>query len=347
MYPHQAIRYGDIIPRSESVRSLARQSKISKIATARLKWIDFYRSCQNVRLTCRHFAISPSTFYKWLNRFDPYALRTLEAVSKRPHRVRQAQTPQCVVEKIRALRERYPRWGKEKLAVVLRREGIHISGSTVGRVMAKLRARGLLVEPENIRQAKLARKRRQKPRYAARKPRDFHAYQPGDLVEIDTLQVRIGPSDMRCQFGALDIISRFKAVHVYRRQTSTAGADFLHYMRKKFPFPVRAIQIDGGSEFKDQFEVACQKLKIPLYVNPPRCPELNGHIERANRTSREEFYEVQDLELSVEGLNRQLDQYAYEFNYIRPHQALDYRTPYEYLQQWKRSHKAKEVSTMS
>lgn len=55
------------------------------------------------------------------------------------------------------------------------------------------------------------------------------------------------------------------------------------------------------SEFKDQFEAACQKLKLPLYVNPPRCPELNGHIERANRTSREEFYEVQDLEMSVEG----------------------------------------------
>ncbi len=169
---------------------------------------------------------------------------------------------------------------------------------------------------------------------------------PAIWVEIDTLQVRICANEIRFQFGAVDIISRFQAVRVYRRQTSTAGADFLHYLRKKFPFPVRAIQIDGGSEFKDQFEAACQKLKLPLYVNPPRCPELNGHIERANRTSREEFYEVQDLDLRVEGLNRQLDRYTYEFNYVRPHQGLGYLTPYEYFKQWKRSHKAKEVSAM-
>jgi len=347
MYPRKAINYGDILPGSEFIRSLARQGKVSKAGAIRLKWIDFHRSCNNIRLTCRHFAISPSTFYKWLDRFDPYDLTTLEEVSKRPHRVRQAQTPQAVVEKIRELRERYPRWGKEKLAVMLRREGIRISGSTVERVMAKLRARGLLVEPENIRQAKLARKRRQLPRYAARKPRDFQAHAPGDLVEVDTLYVRICPNEVRFQFGAVDIVSRFKAVRLYRRQTSTAGADFLHYLRKKFPFPVRAIQIDGGSEFKDQFEAACQAAKLPLYVIPPRCPELNGHIERANRTSREEFYEVRDLELSVEGLNRQLDQYAYEFNYIRPHQALGYLTPYEYLKQWKRANKRRKESMMS
>ncbi len=346
MYPHKAISYGHIVPGSAFIRDLARQGAISKNAALRLKWFDFYRDCGNIRLTCRHFAISPTTFHKWRDRFDPYDLTTLEDVSRRPRRVRQALTPSATIEKVRALRERYPRWGKEKLAVVLRREGIRISGSTVGRVMAKLRARGLLVEPENIRQAKLARRRRRLPRYAARKPRDFQAHAPGDLVEIDTLHVRICPNEIRFQFGAVDIVSRFKAVRLYRRQTSTAGADFLHYLRKKFPFPIRAIQIDGGSEFKDQFEVACQAAKIPLYVNPPRCPELNGHIERANRTSREEFYEVQDLELTVEGLNRQLDRYAYNFNYIRPHQALAYLTPYEYLQQWKKDHKGIKESTM-
>jgi transposase InsO family protein len=63
--------------------------------------------------------------------------------------------------------------------------------------------------------------------------------------------------------------------------------------------------------------------------------------------SREEFYEVQDLELKVERLNQQLERYAYDYNYVRPHQALKYLTPHEYFLQWKRSPKAKEVSTMS
>jgi len=118
----------------------------------------------------------------------------------------------------------------------------------------------------------------------------------------------------------------------------TAAADFLHYLRKKFPYPIKAIRIDGGSEFKHQFEEACRKKKIILFVNPPYSPELNGHVERSNRTHREEFYDVQDVDLNLEGHNRQLEVWAYTYNYIRPHQSLDYLTPYEYYRQWKKSH---------
>ncbi len=57
------------------------------------------------------------------------------------------------------------------------------------------------------------------------------------------------------------------------------------------PFPVNAIQIDGGSEFMAKFEWACRDLGIRLFVLPPRSPKLNGGVERANRTHTEEFYE--------------------------------------------------------
>jgi len=346
MYPHQARVYGDIIPGSEFIRSLVRQGTITKDAAKRLQWFDYYHRCRNARKTCRYFGISAQTFYRWKRRFDPYDLTTLEETSRRPHRVRKAETPVAVVEKVRQLREQYPRWGKEKLAVLLRREGIRISGSTVGRVMRRLRARGLLVEPESVRQAKLARKRRRKPRYAVRKPRDYRVQAPGDLVEVDTLQVRLLPDEVRYQFSARDVVIRFDALKAYKRQTSTAAADFLRYLRKKFPFPIKAIQIDGGSEFKDQFEEACRRQDILLFELPPQSPKLNGHVERANRTHREEFYEVEDVALSLEEHNRQLEKWQYVYNYIRPHQALDYLTPYEYYRQWKRNQTTK-VSLMS
>lgn len=48
--------------------------------------------------------------------------------------------------------------------VLLRREGIRVSTSTVGRVMKRLKDRGVLVEPLNVRLAREARKRRRKPR---------------------------------------------------------------------------------------------------------------------------------------------------------------------------------------
>jgi putative transposase len=115
--------------------------------------------------------------------------------------------------------------------------------------------------------------------------------------------------------------------------------------KTKFPFSVKAIQIDGGSEFKDQFEEACRKLGILLFVNPPRCPEMNAGVERSNRTSRENFYEVEDLALDTAELNRQLEDWAHTYNYIRPHRALDYLTPYEYYRQWKKNQKTR-VSPM-
>ncbi len=35
------------------------------------------------------------------------------------------------------------------------------------------------------------------------------------------------------------------------------------------PFPVKAIQIDGGSEFKASFETECQRLGIDLWTLSP------------------------------------------------------------------------------
>jgi putative transposase len=304
---------------TSNITSLVRQGAISREAKKRLPWMDHYNKHGNARLTCRYFGISPQTFYRWKNRFDLYDLKTLKEGSRRPHRARQPQTPVRVVERI------------QKLAVLLRREGIEISGSTVGRVMRRLRARGLLVEPENVRLAKLVRRRRRKPLYAVRKPKGYRVEGPEDLVEVDTLRVALCPNEIRFQFSARDVLCKFDGLRAYRRQTSTAAADFLHYMRKKFPFRIKAIQIDGGSEFKDQFEEVCQREKIFLFELPPSSPKLNEHVERANRTHREEFYEVYDVDLSIAEHNRQLQEHEYTYNYIRPHQALDYMTPNEVL----------------
>jgi hypothetical protein len=79
-------------------------------------------------------------------------------MSSRPHRRRKPQTPTEVVDRIRQLRGQYRRWGKDKLVVLLRREGISVSTSTVGRVIKRLKQRGILKEPVNDAMVKLARK---------------------------------------------------------------------------------------------------------------------------------------------------------------------------------------------
>ena len=64
---------------------------------------------------------------------------------------------------------------------------------------------------------------------------------------------------------------------------------------------------------------------------PPRSPKLNGHVERAQRTHTEEFYELYDGELEIEPLNQALLDWERVYNTIRPHHSLDGLTPEEYL----------------
>jgi len=346
MYLKPTRTYGSLIPGSEYIRDLVRQGTISAEGAKRLRWMDHYGRCGNARLTCRHFNISAQTFYRWKNRFNPEDLTTLEAESRRPRHVRQPLTPARVQGRILELRNKYPRWGKDKLVVLLRREGIRVSTSTVGRVMKRLKARGVLVEPINVRQAKEARKRRRRPRYAIRKPEGYLVNAPGDLIQVDTLQIHLQGCGRRWQFSSRDLITRIDVSRAYRNASSFAASLFLEYMERKFPFAIRAIQIDGGSEFKQHFEEACRAHGIRLFIIPPRSPKLQGYVESANKTHRVEFYEVEDIALSMEEHNKQLEAWDTIYNTIRPHQSLAYQTPAEYYQAWLKTHPQSTVSLM-
>ena len=95
-------------------------------------------------------------------------------------------------------------------------------------------------------------------------------------------------------------------VGVYTRATAVVATSFLGQLRERMPFKVSAIEVDGGSEFHVQFEDACKELGIRLFVLPPRSPKLNGHVERAQRTRTEEFYEIYDGYLDTDSLSQAL-----------------------------------------
>ena len=122
--------------------------ELSKKARQRLKWFDYYKSRgYNARLTCRYYGISPQTFYRWKRRYNPKHIDSLEDRSHRPMHSRQPTYSVALVEAILKLREEYPKWGKDKLAVLLHRERFDCSASMVGRILHKLKERGVLREP--------------------------------------------------------------------------------------------------------------------------------------------------------------------------------------------------------
>ena len=221
---------------------------LSRDARRRLAMLDWHRAHgANVSLTARRFGVSRPTVYRWLDRFDRLHLESLEDHGSAPRRRRR---PTWTVEHLRAVkavRQTYPRWGKDKLVVLLRRTGLRLSTSMVGRILARLRRSGELGVPVRRRMS-VHHRRWQRP-YAIRKPAAWTVERPGDLVELDTLDIRPLSNLIYKQFTARDVVSRWDTLELGRRATAAAAADVLDRLAERMPFPVRAISIDNGSEF--------------------------------------------------------------------------------------------------
>lgn len=298
-------------------------------ARDRLRALRLWQETKDLQLACRTFGVSRATLYRWRRRFDPTDLTSLHERSRRPRRMRAPRWSLSLLHAVRRVRETFPRWGKDKLVVLLKAEGFTVSASTVGRILTSLREHGRLIEPQ--RRPIGAPKRRPNRPYARRKPREYEPRLPGDLVQVDTLDIRPLPGVTLKQFTARDVVSRWDVLEARSRATAALAAQFIETLQQRMPFPLRALQVDGGSEFQADFEEACQQRGIRLFILPPRSPKLNGHVERALRTHTEEFYEVTECSWKIEELNQQLFHWERTYNTIRPHQALGYLTPLQFL----------------
>ena len=119
---------------------------------------------------------------------------------------------------------------------------------------------------------------------------------------MDSKYIQLPNGKTVFQFGAIDCFTRKRVVDVAPSLTSEDGARFLHKVVSGFPFPVQAIQSDGGSEFLGEFVKTVAELKLTHYFNRPYYPQGNGRIERSFRTDDDEFYHVYDLPADFGGL---------------------------------------------
>ena len=72
------------------------------------------------------------------------------------------------------MRERWPRTGKHKLMLLLKRQGLAVSESMVGRVLTRAKHKGLLREPHPHSHLSTPKRRLKRP-YAIRKPKGYSA----------------------------------------------------------------------------------------------------------------------------------------------------------------------------
>ncbi len=310
--------------------SLLRIKEVSREGLRRLEWIDWYFTHgKNAEGTCRHFGLSKSVFYRWLNRFDKYNLKTLEFDTKnrRPRRVRQMTTPISVIKRIHNIRLSDLEKSKYEIHEELKRQGIKVAHNVIQKVINR--------NPElhNIQQTKLkAHRNLQITRIRAAK--ELREKELGSLVQVDTKHLYVLGQKFYL-FAAIDCKSRYGFVWTYKTISSASAADFLNKVVSAFPFKIQAVNTDNGSEYLLHLHQACETLGVTHYFSYPHTPQMNGRVERFISTVTHEFFDWQDdLIPGLKEINLRCQVFNQKYIYQRFHKALGYITPNEYVKSY-------------
>lgn len=302
--------------------SLPVPPNLSREARLRLKWMDYYHRHRDASLTCRHFGIGRSLFYKWKKRYNRMGPRGLEATSKRPQAVRAPMTPTAHVDLIRALRRTHPEYSKYKLAVILARDhGITLSASTVGRVITRYNlffARP--VKPKGHPFRRLNRRRL---------PKELVGVAPGELVEVDVKHLPLADKT-RYAFVTIDRATRRTSIHVANTISSTQGAAAWRKAVTDLGLTRPAVLTDNGSENLGAFTKLLEEQDVPHYFARPRTPKDKPYVERVIGTLERECIQWGGIGFDVPEQQAVIDDWLKKYHSYRPHQALGYLTPDEY-----------------
>lgn len=309
------------------------RSTLSSKAQLKLEWIIFYHTVgkRNAKKTAVHFGISRKTFHKWLKRFNEKNLLVLEEESRAPDKTRQRDISSLQRYRIRTIRKEHIRWGKMKLRkIYFKTYGEYISSWKIQKV----------IEEEHLYFDKVEHKRKQSRRKQAQLHPKKHITdfvkenKLNHLWHVDTVIFTLSQGGYRYLLTAIDEVSKLAYARLYTTHSSKQATDFLKRLDYLTEGNMVNLHHDNGTEFEKDFKKACKELSLPQWYSRVRTPTDNPVLERFNRTIQEEFVEMIDTGLEdVKEFNLRLTDWLIEYNNVRPHEALDYLTPLEYIDQ--------------
>jgi len=308
----------------EQVRAVG----LSRKARERLVWIDWYHNHgKKVRLTLRHFALSPDVFYRWFKRFEKKGLLGLEddTSSRRPSKIREMTTTQSVIDRIKSIREGDLEKSKYEIQAELRDEGITCGTTTIQKVINR--------NPKllNIQHRKRVRKHRNYKIARIKAAVELREKNLGSLVQVDTKYFYVLGRKFYL-FTAIDCKSRYGFLYCYKTISSASGKDFIRRVRDYFPFEIQAINTDNGSEYLLEFHKEIVSWNIPHFFTDPHCPKQNGRVERLHQTAEYEYFNYQyDLLDDLDMINEHCMLFNYKYNNLRYHHSLGYKRPADYV----------------
>ncbi len=301
---------------------------ISEQAKERVKILAFWER-HGTAATIEAFQVSKRTLQRWQSalRAGNGKLEVLNSQSTAPKRRRSRQTESWVRDQIVSLRTEHPRLGKEKLHALLKQDGYTGSVSTIGRILKDLKERGVISNTVKVsvsgKTGRMIERKPKKTKYKQRRPQSVR------VLELDTI-VRFIDGTKRYILTAVDTQTRTAFAGVYTNHGSKSASDFLQKCLAVIPDCPQHIQTDNGSEFAKYFADTAQQLNLTHYHTYPRCPKMNAHVERFNRTVQEEWivYNRAILRDDVLKANESLIEYLLWYNCTRPHHSLGLLSPF-------------------
>jgi transposase InsO family protein len=274
---------------------------------------------KTLRELCEEFQISRPTGYEWLRRYQADGMAGVVEKSRRPHR-HPTQTAMEIEQRVVELRQQRPDWGARKLQVLLAQENIPLPVITVHRILLR---RGLVRPQDQFRTA----------------VERFERRAPNQLWQMDFKS----PLGWDAPVGPLSVLDDHSRYVIALQGTwSTKAAPVKQRLIKAFEscgVPEEML-MDHGTPWWNMKAVAgwtwltvwLMKQGIQLHFSGYRHPQTQGKVER--------FHGALGAAMKRRGFpvgeERQhwLDEFRYEYNHVRPHEALGMRTP---ASVWQRS----------
>lgn len=309
-----------------------------KEAQFRLKVINYHKQ-YGTKATVSAYDVSKASIYRWrseLNRNEG-RLTALIPKSTAPKTRRVMTVDYRIIEWLREERSTHP-VGKTKLKPLLDEYCLRLaikppSESLIGKILKRknmVRRPNCRVyhNPDSVYSER-------KPQYKTRVKKCPKPEKLGHLG-IDTItEFNLGMK--RYIFNAVDIKLKFQFFYPYKQLNSKNAKDFFEKLGRVYPLKggIRIVQTDNGLEYMGEFDQYLQSKKIDHHFTYPRCPKINGHIERANRSLKEEFINSHTslLFTDMDSFKHELIEHLVWYNTKRVHYSLGNVTPMDYLLQ--------------
>jgi transposase InsO family protein len=270
------------------------------------------RKEKSLSALCAEFGISRPTGYQWLKRYQAVGVRGVVEKSRRSHhspRRTVAEWEQRVVE----LRRERPDWGARKLQYLLDQEGIRLPGSTIHRILWR---------------HDLVRNGEAQPLALQR----FARERPNQMWQMDFK----GPKGWDQPVGPLSVLDDHSRYAVALENTGSTQAQgvqrVLERVFRDSGVPEEMLMDHGTPWFNPQGRMGWSQLTVwlmdqdmALHFSGIRHPQTQGKVERFHRSLTSALLRRG----TPEDGQRQawLDTFRQEYNCVRPHEALQMRTP--------------------